>query len=124
MALFREEETYKIIGMCMEVYNELGFGFSEIIYKDALEIEAELKEVLVHREKPYRVCYKSRPLKRKYNADFVMFGDIIVEIKAAANGLCEDNFRQTINYMRASGCKLALLVNFGKKGLQHKRFVL
>lgn len=124
MALFREEDTYKIIGMCMEVYNELGYGFSEIIYKDALEIEAELNGVQVQREKPNQVYYKTRTLKRKYNADFVMFGDIIVEIKAAANGLCEDNFRQTINYMRASGCKLALLVNFGKKGLQHKRFVL
>jgi GxxExxY protein len=53
-----------------------------------------------------------------------MFGDIIVEIKASSDGLCEENVRQTINYMKASGCKLALLVNFGRKGLQHKRFVL
>jgi len=124
MSLIREEETYKIIGMCMEVYNELGFGFSEIIYKDALEIEAELCNVSVDREKPFLVYYKVRKLKRRYNADFVMFGDIIVEIKASADGLCEENVRQTINYMKASGCKLALLVNFGRKGLQHKRFVL
>ena len=108
----------------MEVYNELGFGFSEIIYKDALEIEAELCNVSVEREKPFLVYYKVRKLKRRYNADFVMFGDIIVEIKASADGLCEENVRQTINYMKASGCKLALLVNFGRKGLQHKRFVL
>ena len=57
MSLIREEETYKIIGMCMEVYNELGFGFSEIIYKDALEIEAELCNVSVEREKPFLVYY-------------------------------------------------------------------
>jgi GxxExxY protein len=108
----------------MEVYNELGYGFSEVIYKDALEIEAELCGVRFDREKPYNVYYKTRTLKRRYNADFVMFGDIIVEIKASGNGLCDDNFRQTINYMRASGNTLALLVNFGKKGIQHKRFVL
>ena len=77
MALLREEDTYKIIGMCMEVYNELGYGFSEIIYKDALEIEAELNGILVQREKPYQVYYKTRSLKRKYNADFVMFIDQI-----------------------------------------------
>jgi GxxExxY protein len=124
MVLIREEETYKIIGTCMEVYNELGYGFSEVIYKDALVIEAELCGVRVDREKPYNVYYKTRTLKRRYNADFVMFGDIIVEIKASGNGLCDDNFRQTINYMRASGNTLALLVNFGKKGIQHKRFVL
>jgi GxxExxY protein len=124
MSLIREEETYKIIGMCMEVYNELGFGFSEIIYKDALEIEASLCNVPVAREKPFLVYYKANRLKRRYNADFVMFGDIIVEIKASGDGMCDDNVRQTINYMRASGCKLALLVNFGRRGLQHKRFVL
>lgn len=119
----REEETYKIIGMCMEVYNELGLVFQKL-YKDALEIEAELCNVSVDREKPFLVYYKVRKLKRRYNADFVMFGDIIAEIKASADGLCEENVRQTINYMKASGCKLALLVNFGRKGLQHKRFVL
>jgi len=107
----------------MEVHRELGFGFSEIVYKDALEIEAGLNEIPIHREKQYEIFYKGRKLQHKYFADFVMFETIIVEIKSSNNGISGDYISQTLNYMKASGCSVGLIVNFGKKSLEHKRLV-
>lgn len=108
----------------MEVHRELGFGFSEIVYKDALEIEAYLNEFPVQREKQYDVVYKRMKLKHKYFADFVMFDNIIVEIKSCREGIANEHISQTLNYMKASGCRVGLIINFGKKSLEHKRLVL
>ena len=118
-----KEETYQIIGICMEVHRELGFGFSEIVYKDAIEIEAIMKEIQVEREKVIDVYYKVRKLPHKFFADFVMFGNIIVEIKACQNGISEEHIAQTLNYLKASGFAVGLIINFGKKSLEHKRLV-
>ena len=107
----------------MEVHRELGFGFSEIVYKDAIEIEAEIKGMKVEREKKFNVRYKEKELRHKYFADFVMFGNIIVEIKACNQGISEEHIAQTLNYLKASGCSVGLIVNFGKKSLEHKRLV-
>jgi GxxExxY protein len=118
-----KEETYQIIGICMEVHRELGFGFSEIVYKDAIEMEAILKNVQVEREKMFDVHYKGKKLRHKFYADFVMFDNIIVEIKACKNGISEEHIAQTLNYLKVSGCSVGLLINFGKKSLEHKRLV-
>lgn len=122
--LIQRTETYYIIGICMEVHRELGFGFSEIVYKDALEVEAQLTEIPALREKPYEILYKGRKLRHKYFADFVMFDNIIVEIKSSRDGIADEHISQTLNYMKASGCKAGLIINFGKKSLEHKRLVL
>ena len=107
----------------MEVHRELGFGFSEVVYKDALEIEATINEFPVKREQQFDIIYKRIPLKHKYFADFVMFDNIIVEIKSCRDGIADEHISQTLNYMKASGCKVGLIVNFGKKSLEHKRLV-
>jgi GxxExxY protein len=121
--LIQRSETYQIIGICMEVHRELGFGFSEIVYKDALEIEASLNEFPLQRERQYDIVYKRIVLKHKYFADFVMFDNIIIEIKSSSDGILDEHISQTLNYMKASGCKVGLIVNFGKKSLEHKRLV-
>jgi len=122
--LIQKSETYYIIGMCMEVHRELGFGFSEIVYKNALEIEAVINEFPVQREKQFEILYKGNRLKHKYFADFVMFDNLIVEIKASKDGFSDEHISQTLNYLKASGCKVGLVINFGKKSLEHKRLVL
>ena len=121
--LIQKAETYQIIGICMEVHRELGFGFAEIVYKDALEIEAGIGEIPIHREKRYDIVYKGNKLKHKYFADFVMFGNIIVEIKASREGIADEHIAQILNYMKVSGCGVGLIINFGKRSLEHKRLV-
>lgn len=118
-----KEETYQIIGICMEVHRELGFGFSEIVYKDAIEIEAISKAIRVERERVFDVNYKGKTLRHKFYADFVMFDNVIVEIKACQNGISEVHVAQTLNYLKASGSSVGLIINFGKKSLEHKRLV-
>ncbi|HET9744311.1 MAG TPA: GxxExxY protein [Chitinophagaceae bacterium] len=76
-----KEESYRIVGACMEVHRELGFGFKEIIYKDALEIEFKSLEIPYQREKLYKIEYKGKVLPRRYPADFVVYDSIILEIK-------------------------------------------
>ncbi len=117
------DETYKIIGILFEVHKNLGKGFSEIVYKDALEYEFSKLNIPFEREKEYSVNYKETILKHKFYADFEVFNSIILEIKS-----CETfntaHFAQCINYLKVSGNKLALLVNFNKSSLEHKRIVL
>ena len=78
--LMFEKETYAIISLCMEVHKILGHGFSEIVYKDAIMIEAELKNIQIHREKEFQIEYKQSTLKHSFFADFVFYNNIIVEI--------------------------------------------
>lgn len=107
----------------MEVHRQLGFGFSEIVYKDAIEIEAVSKSIPFFREKAFFVKYKNQFLKHKYIADFVMFENIIVEVKASREGIADEHMAQTLNYMKASGCKVGIIINFGKKSLEYKRLI-
>lgn len=118
-----KEETYQIIGLCMEVHRELGFGFSEIVYKDAIELEAIIKAIQVEREKVYDVYYKGKKLRHKFYADFVMFDNIIVEIKSCAGGIADEHVAQTLNYLKVSACDVGLIINFGRKSLEYKRLV-
>lgn len=117
-----KEESYGIIGRCMEVYNELGHGFSEVVYKDALEMEFNDNDIFYEREKEYSVHYKSRLLDHKFFADFVVFDKIILEVKCV-KALTEEHIALTINYLKVSGNRLALLVNFGRQKLEYQRLV-
>ena len=117
------EESFKIIGLCMEVHRELGKGHDEIIYKDALEFEFGQNQIPFSREKEYLIHYKTIILRHKYFADFVVFDKILLEAKAAET-LTEAHCKQVLNYVAASKLKLGLLVNFGEDSLLYKRIVL
>jgi len=121
--LIFKEEAYQIIGICMEVHNELGGGFLEIVYKDALEYEFKRKDTVYKREQEYQVRYKDIILPHKFYADFVVLDKIILEVKAVS-GISDEHIARTINYLKVSNNKLALLVNFNKAKLEYKRIVL
>jgi GxxExxY protein len=118
-----KEESFLIIGFCMEVHKILGKGFNEIIYKDAIEYEFKHNDIPFDREKEFDIVYKGITLPRKYNADFVVYDKIILEIKAIES-ITNSNIRQTLNYLAVSKYKLGLLVNFGEDSLVYKRIVL
>jgi GxxExxY protein len=109
--LFRDE-SYAIAGACMEVYREKGCGFLEAVYQECLEIEFELQGVPFVAQKPLALGYKGRPLKGRYEPDFVFYGKIIVELKATRE-LIDDHRAQVHNYLRATEFQLGLLINFG-----------
>ena len=118
-----KEESYQIIGKCMEVHNNLGAGFLEIVYKDALEYELWKAGIPFEREKMFEVNYKDIILPHKFYADFVVFGNIILEVKGVA-GIPDEFVAQAINYLKVSQNQLALIVNFGELKLNYKRIVL
>lgn len=119
--LIFKDESYNIIGRCFEVHNNLGPGFLEIVYKDALEYEFRRANIPIKREKEYVVKYKNIILPHKFYADFVVFDKIILEIKAVGS-VADEFVAQAINYLKVSGNKLAIIVNFGE--LKYKRIVL
>ena len=117
-----KDECYKIIGICMDVHNNLGSGFLEIVYKDALEYEFSEAKIPFEREKEYTVNYKGTILPHRFYADFVLFNKIILEVKAVVS--LENAFiAQVINYLKVSQNRLGLIVNFGKLDLNYKRIV-
>jgi GxxExxY protein len=120
--LFRDE-TYQVIGICMEVHRNLGHGFLEIVYKDAIEFELKKRELLYDREREFKIEYKGVFLPHKFYADFTVGTEIILEIKAAEGGLSDDQVAQTINYLKSSGCRIGLLVNFGRISLEYRRLI-
>lgn len=117
-----KEESYLLMGICMEVHRELGMGFKEIIYKDAIAFELKEKKISFKREKEFKIEYKGIILPHKYYADFVIQDSIILEVKSAS--FIVNNFvTQTINYLKASGLKLGIIANFGEKSFTYKRVV-
>ncbi len=118
----RDEETYAIIGAAMNVHRELGCGFLEPVYQDALEEEFKLLNIPFQREVKLNIPYKGNVLKSYYKADFICFNNTIVELKAL-QGLTGVEEAQVINYLKASKLHKSLLINFGTKSLEHKRFV-
>ena len=118
-----QEEVYAIIGACMDVHTELGQGFLEVIYKDALEIELTARNIPFEREKMFTVFYKGKELKRKYFADFFVYDQIVLEVKAQ-EGIIDQLYPQTLNYLAACKQPLAVLVNFGEAALKWKRLIL
>jgi len=121
--LLYKEESYQIIGLCMEVHKHLGRGFDEIVYKDALQYEFESADIPFERERKYDIQYKSIILPHQFYADFVVFGKVILEVKAVRL-LAKAHVKQTMNYLAASRLKLGILVNFGQESLTHQRIVL
>ena len=121
--LIYKEESYSIIGQCFEVHNNLGPGFLEIVYKDALEYEFRKADIPFEREKEYTVNYKGIVLPHKFYADFIVFDKIILEVKAVS-GIADEFIAQAINYLKVSKNQLALIVNFGELILNSKRIVL
>lgn len=117
-----KDEAYKIIGAAMAVHAELGPGFLEAVYQEALAIEFELREIPFKKEVLLPLSYKGYPLGNKYKADFICYDKIIVETKAIRE-LSGTDEAQTINYLKATGHKLGLLINFGEESLNYKRIV-
>jgi GxxExxY protein len=115
-------ECYDIIGACMEVSNELGSGFLEAVYQEALCYEFADQGIPFENEKVLDVYFKGRLLKKKYVADFICFGEVILEIKAI-DTLHPEHTAQILNYLKATGKKIGLLVNFGTSKLQYKRVI-
>lgn len=120
--LILEDLTYEVIGACMEVHRHLGCGFLEAVYQEALELEFQRRGITSEREKEICIEYKGRALAKKYYADFVCYGVVIVELKALSE-ICGEHESQLINYLKATGLGVGLLVNFGQTSLQQKRFV-
>ena len=122
--LVHEKETYEILGACFEVYKEKGCGFLEGVYQECLEIEFALRNVPARALVPLPLTYKGRPLRKHYEADFVCFDMVLVELKAVSK-LTDEHRAQIQNYLHATGLRVGLLVNFGHYPLvEHERFVL
>jgi len=119
--LIFKDESYKIIGCCFEVYNELGPGFLEAVYQEALSIEFQKQGVLFIPQAEMNIYYKGIQLKKKYYPDFLCYDDIVLEIKAEEN-LSPADQAQILNYLKGTKKPLGLLVNFGAAKLQYKRF--
>lgn len=118
----RDPQTYLIIGAAMEVHRSLGYGFLEPVYQAALEVELTTRGIPFTREVDLPVHYKDWPLGVKYRADFVCFGEVLVELKAIER-LTSREQSQLINYLSASRIPRGMLLNFGGKTLQYQRFV-
>lgn len=117
-----KEESYAIRGAIMSVHRELGCGFLERVYQDALELEFKLRGIPYEREKQIQITYKGYPLGEPYRADFICYGKIIVELKVV-NELLGIHKAQVINYLKATKLKLGILVNFNDAIVYPERII-
>ena len=106
----------------MEVHRVLGPGFSEVIYKDALEIELMDHNIPYQRDKPFNALSKDRRLKRRYNADFIVYDSLLLEAKAVES-IIDDFVTVAINYLKAADLEVGLIVNFGERSLKYRRVI-
>jgi GxxExxY protein len=118
-----KKESYDIVSNLFEVHNNLGGGFLEIVYKDAIEYELRKRNISFEREKEYIINYKEVILPHKFYADFVILDKIILEVKSVKE-FHPKHIAQCINYLKVSGNKLCILVNFQNESLEFKRIVL
>ena len=117
------DESYAIRGACFEVYKEKGCGFLEAVYQECLSLELTSRNIPFETQPALTLAYKGQDLKQIYRPDFVCFGSIIVEIKAVT-GILAEHRAQLFNYLKATGLKLGLLVNFGHHPrLEYERIV-
>jgi GxxExxY protein len=117
-----KEETYRIIGAAMEVHSQLGCGFLETVYEEALTLEFQMRNIPFEQQKTLYIYYKGIQLQKYYVADLFCFDKIIVEIKALSE-LTSANEAQLLNYLKILNQKVGLLINFGKENLEYHRFV-
>jgi len=121
--LIHEEETYKILGACFEVYKEQGCGFHEHVFQESLEIEFRLQGIPAIPKPKIKLEYKGHPLESTFETDFVCFGKVIVELKAVSK-IIDEHQAQVLNYLKASKFKVGLLANFGHHPkLEHMRLM-
>ncbi len=121
--LIFKDEVYAIVGCAMEVYNQLGNGFLESVYQEAMEIESRQRNIPFIAQKNIAIQYKEITLSKQFIADLIYFDNIIVELKAVDN-LSGKEESQIINYLKATQMKVGILINFGSRGkLEWKRFV-
>jgi GxxExxY protein len=119
-----KQEGYDLMGAAFEVYNELGYGMAEEIYQAALEVELGLRGIRFTAQAELDVFFKGHLLTPKYRPDLLVFGEIVIELKALKE-LCTEHDAQLFNYMRIARKHVGYLINFGKKGeLEWKRFVV
>ena len=118
--LIFKDECYQIIGACMSVHRELGCGFLEAVYQEALEEEFKSRNIPYLREESLAIVYKGKVLSKRYTADFICYNSIIIELKALSE-LSSVHKSQLINYLKVTKHKLGLLVNFGQNSLESKR---
>ncbi|MEA1952468.1 MAG: GxxExxY protein [Planctomycetota bacterium] len=119
--LILKDEAFRVVGAAMNVSNELGCGFLEAVYQEALEIEFVDCKVPFEAQKQINIAYKNRTLKKEYFADFLCFGQIVVEIKAIKKITAIEE-AQLLNYLKATKLPLGLLINFGSSRLEWKRY--
>ena len=120
--LINKEESFKIIGICMEIHKALGMGLKEINYKGAMEIEFLEQNIPFHREKRFAVQYKGKTLRNPYSADFLVYDSIILEVKSVVS-IVPAHISQAISYLSVSQQKLGMIINYGEKSLVWKRIV-
>lgn len=118
--LLYEKETGKILEACMNVFNELGCGFLEPVYQEALAIEFDYLGIPYKREEKLEIVYRGRKLCKEYYADFICYDSVIVELKAVST-LVKAHKAQVINYLKATKREIGLLVNFGAASLKWER---
>lgn len=124
MALVLEDETYALLGACFEVYKEKGAGFLEPVYQECMEKELALRGIPFLAPAELQLSYKGDPLKQTYQPDLLCYSKVIIELKAVKN-LADEHRAQVFNYLRATGLKVGLLVNFGHyPKVEHERIVL
>jgi len=120
--LIFKDECYQIIGCAMEVHRELGNGFLEAVYQEALSIEFEEQNVPYRPQEMIDIYYKEKLLNKKYISDYICFDKIIIELKTV-DKLKSEHYAQVLNYLKATNCKLGLLINFGASSLEYKRII-
>ena len=122
--LIHADETHALLGACFEVYKEKGCGFLEAVFQECLELELADRGIPFQAQVPLQLRYKGRPLRQTYQPDFLCFDKVILEIKAVTK-LADEHRAQLHNYLKATGCRVGLLVNFGHHPLvEHERIVL
>jgi GxxExxY protein len=120
--LYLKNECFQIIGCAMEVHRELGNGFLEAVYQEALSIEFNAKNIPNNAQANIDIFYKERLLDKKYISDFICFEEIIIELKVVEK-LKSEHYAQLLNYLKATNCKLGILINFGTTSLEYKRVI-
>jgi len=122
--LLLKDEVYAIVGAAMQVKDFLGSGYLEAVYQEAMGIELDAAAIPYESQRPLRIRYKDRFLQKEYIADFVCYGRVVVEIKAI-DRLTPRDEAQLLNYLKTTGMRVGVLINFGSSGpLEWKRLVL